>query len=231
MPRPTSPPPRCPSHNPSRPRHGSTVWGLQQEGRLTEDQVARYYEEVRERAFRAAHRRRCSGGMVRLLLPLSRFLPSVPRFSGRPGPLSRGRKHTFLHLGTLLAPSLHVGVDRTILLALCWLLNQATPTEAAAGCCPKRCLFASRCLLFLPLFGYRRRRQVFASVSVDALGGGDGGGDATGYQHRADAAQIIRAHRGPVFVASNSPLPHVRAWHGMHACCVFFGRVHLSFPV
>ncbi|CAM9734807.1 unnamed protein product [Pylaiella littoralis] len=83
-------------------RHGSTVWGLQQEGRLSEDQVARYYEEV------------------------------------------------------------------------------------------------------------------FSSVSVRDLdtggsdGGDSGGGDATGYQHRANAAQMIRGHRGPVFVASNSPLSHVR---------------------
>eukprot|EP00903_Cladosiphon_okamuranus_P008819 g8446.t1 len=55
-------------------------------------------------------------------------------------------------------------------------------------------------------------QEVFASVSVDGLndGGLDHDGDMTGYQHRANAALMIRAHRGPVFVASNSPLPHVR---------------------
>ncbi|CAB1121115.1 unnamed protein product [Ectocarpus sp. CCAP 1310/34] len=57
----------------------------------------------------------------------------------------------------------------------------------------------------------RYYQEVFSSVSVRGLNAGDSGdGDATGYQHRANARQIVCSHRGPVFVASNSPLPHVR---------------------
>ncbi|CBJ25487.1 conserved unknown protein [Ectocarpus siliculosus] len=57
----------------------------------------------------------------------------------------------------------------------------------------------------------RHPPEVFSSVSVRGLSAGDSGdGDATGYQHRANARQIVSSHRGPVFVASNSPLPHVR---------------------
>eukprot|EP00904_Undaria_pinnatifida_P001760 jgi/Undpi1/11585/HiC_scaffold_30.g13880.m1 len=78
-------------------------------------------------------------------------------------------------------------------------------------------------------------QQVFSSINVrglyetaaaddvdrcveigDAVAG-DGGrsGDATGYQHRSSAAAMIRAHRGPVFVASNSPEYHVASLLGM----------------
>lgn len=51
-------------------------------------------------------------------------------------------------------------------------------------------------------------------VEIGDAVAGDGGrsGDATGYQHRSSAAAMIRAHRGPVFVASNSPEYHVSAF-------------------
>lgn len=59
-------------------------------------------------------------------------------------------------------------------------------------------------------------------VVVDGVGdiNSDRDGDATGYQHRASIAAMICNHRGPIFVASNSPIQHVgTAVHPLLSSC------------